>query len=94
MCPVPHHQPADAVDTSGAHLAQDLGGDDTIWPVVETLEWAAFENHPFDIGVINVHSAKPGGAAKDHPVLRHWGYPSASRRAPQMSAISTTPAVN
>ena len=27
----------------------DLGGDDTIWPVVEVLERAAFEERPFDV---------------------------------------------
>ena len=55
-------------------LDHDLGEDDTIWPVVEVLERAAFENRPFDIGVINVHSANPAGAAKIAQVLRHWGY--------------------
>jgi len=55
-------------------LDHDLGKDDTIWTVVEVLERAAFENRPFDIGVINVHSANPAGAAKIAQVLRHWGY--------------------
>src|SRR5262249_4138147 len=31
-------------------LDHDLGQDDTIWPVVEVLEQAAFEDRPFDIG--------------------------------------------
>jgi hypothetical protein len=44
-------------------LDYDLGEDDTIWPVVAVLERAAFEDHPFDIGIINVHSANPAGAA-------------------------------
>ena len=55
-------------------LDHDLGEDDTIWPVVEVLERAAFEDRRFDIGVINVHSANPAGAAKITQVLRHWGY--------------------
>lgn len=55
-------------------LDHDLGGDDTIWPVVETLERAAFEGQPFDVGVIVIHSANPAGAAKMAQVLRHWGY--------------------
>jgi hypothetical protein len=55
-------------------LDHDLGENDTIWPVVEVLERAAFEERPFDIGVINVHSANPAGAAKLVQVLRHWGY--------------------
>ena len=55
-------------------LDHDLGGDDTIWPVLEVLERAAFDMRPFDVGVINVHSANPAGAAKIAQVLRHWGY--------------------
>jgi hypothetical protein len=45
-------------------LDHDLGEDDTIWPVVELLERAAFDGRPFDVGVINIHSANPAGAAK------------------------------
>ncbi|SCF05784.1 hypothetical protein GA0070612_3406 [Micromonospora chokoriensis] len=30
-------------------LDHDLGGDDTIWPVVEVLERAAFDERPFDV---------------------------------------------
>src|SRR4051812_20467094 len=45
-------------------LDHDLGADDTVWPVVELLERAAFDDRRFDIGVINVHSANPVGAAK------------------------------
>lgn len=55
-------------------LDHDLGGDDTIWPVVEVLERAAFEERPFDIGVVYVHSANPPGAAKIMQALRRWGY--------------------
>ncbi|MGW3783575.1 cyclic-phosphate processing receiver domain-containing protein [Micromonospora chokoriensis] len=55
-------------------LDHDLGGDDTIWPVVEVLERAAFDERPFDVGVINVHSANPAGAAQVAQVLRRWGY--------------------
>ncbi|GAB3187147.1 hypothetical protein FHX75_12867 [Micromonospora palomenae] len=55
-------------------LDHDLGGDDTIWPVVEVLERAAFEERPFDIGVVYVHSANPAGLAKILQALRRWGY--------------------
>ncbi|GIJ10449.1 hypothetical protein Van01_36630 [Micromonospora andamanensis] len=41
---------------------------------MEVLEQPAFEERRFDIGVINVHSANPGGAARIAQVLRHWGY--------------------
>lgn len=55
-------------------LDHDLGADDTIWPVVEVLERAAFEERPFDIGAIHIHSANPAGAAKMAQALRTWGY--------------------
>ncbi|GAA4609226.1 hypothetical protein GCM10023107_90580 [Actinoplanes octamycinicus] len=56
-------------------LDHDLGDDDTIWPVVEVLERAAFEERPFDVGLILIHSANPSGAAKMSQALRRWGYP-------------------
>ena len=55
-------------------LDHDLGGEDTIWPVVEVLERAAFEESPFDIGTVYVHSANPPGAAKIVQALGRWGY--------------------
>lgn len=55
-------------------LDHDLGAGDTVWPVVEVLERAAFDGHRFDIGVVNVHSANPVGAARIVQVLRRWGY--------------------
>jgi hypothetical protein len=55
-------------------LDHDLGEQDTIWPVVEVLERAAFDGRPFDIGVITIHSANPAGATKMAQALRHWGY--------------------
>ena len=55
-------------------LDHDLGGDDTIWPVVELLEQAAFEERPFDIGTVYIHSANPPGAARIMQVLQRWDY--------------------
>ena len=55
-------------------LDHDLGGTDTIWPVVEVLERAAFDGLPFDVGVVVIHSANPAGAGKMAQALRHWGY--------------------
>ncbi|SDY48422.1 hypothetical protein SAMN05444365_102403 [Micromonospora pattaloongensis] len=55
-------------------LDHDLGDADTIWPVVEVLERAAFDGRPFDIGVIHVHSANPTGAGKMVQALQRWGY--------------------
>ncbi|MEV6303667.1 cyclic-phosphate processing receiver domain-containing protein [Actinoplanes sp. NPDC051861] len=56
-------------------LDHDLGDTDTIWPVVEVLERAAFEGRPFDVGVVVIHSANPAGAAKMAQALRRWNYP-------------------
>ena len=55
-------------------LDHDLGADDTIWPVVELLERAAFEQNAFDIGHVYIHSANPPGAAKIRQALQRWGY--------------------
>ncbi|MBG0564724.1 cyclic-phosphate processing receiver domain-containing protein [Actinoplanes aureus] len=55
-------------------LDHDLGEEDTIWPVVEVLERAAFAGRPFDVGLINIHSANPAGAARMARALRRWGY--------------------
>ncbi|MFA1540709.1 cyclic-phosphate processing receiver domain-containing protein [Actinomadura monticuli] len=55
-------------------LDHDLGGDDTIMPVVALLEEAAFDGRPFTIGMIFVHSANPSGAETLLRVLRRWDY--------------------
>lgn len=55
-------------------LDHDLGGDDSIMPVVALLEEAAFVGHPFNIGVIFVHSANPSGAETVVRVLKRWDY--------------------
>ncbi|MEU4792879.1 cyclic-phosphate processing receiver domain-containing protein [Micromonospora tulbaghiae] len=55
-------------------LDHDLGEDDTIWPVVEVLERAAFDGRPFDVGVVYVHSANPAGSERIMQTLRRWGY--------------------
>ena len=69
-------------------LDHDLGGDDTIWPVVEVLEMAAFEGRPFDIGVVLVHSANPPGVAKMLQALRRWGYEvRATTGSPQVAYL-------
>lgn len=55
-------------------LDHDLGGDDTIGPVVEVLERAAFDGEAFDIGTIFVHSANPAGADRIRRALDRWDY--------------------
>jgi hypothetical protein len=55
-------------------LDHDLGGEDTIWPVIAVLEEAAFTGSPHDVTMVYVHSANPPGAAKMVQALTRWGY--------------------
>ncbi|MFE1799775.1 cyclic-phosphate processing receiver domain-containing protein [Streptomyces sp. NPDC059517] len=55
-------------------LDHDLGGDDSIMPVVTLLEEAAFHGLPFQIGTVYVHSANPIGAETVVRCLAHWKY--------------------
>jgi hypothetical protein len=55
-------------------LDHDLGGDDTIMPVVALLEEAAFNGRPFNIGTVFVHSANPAGAETMARSLARWNY--------------------
>ena len=54
-------------DNAGKHIGElwldwDLGWTDTALPVVLLLEEACFNNSPFDIDVIYIHTANPSGA--------------------------------
>lgn len=53
-------------------LDHDLGGEDTIMPVVTLLEEAAFNGQPFHIGTVYVHSANPIGAETVVRSLTRW----------------------
>ncbi|MGW2255740.1 cyclic-phosphate processing receiver domain-containing protein [Kitasatospora sp. NPDC001660] len=55
-------------------LDHDLGGDDSIMPVVTLMEEAAFSGRPFQIGTVFVHSANPIGAETVVRSLRRWKY--------------------
>ncbi|MFE7889650.1 cyclic-phosphate processing receiver domain-containing protein [Streptomyces sp. NPDC057412] len=55
-------------------LDHDLGGDDSILPVVTLLEEAAFRGRPFRIGTVYVHSANPIGAETVVRSLTRWNY--------------------
>lgn len=55
-------------------LDHDLGGDDTIWPVVRTLEDAALGNEPVEIGNVHVHASRAGPAHEMVMSLRRLGY--------------------
>ncbi|MFJ7969073.1 cyclic-phosphate processing receiver domain-containing protein [Streptomyces sp. NPDC096324] len=55
-------------------LDHDLGGDDTIMPVVTLLEEAAFNGRPFQVGTVFVHSANPIGAETVMRSLARWSY--------------------
>ncbi|MFG3280473.1 cyclic-phosphate processing receiver domain-containing protein [Streptomyces sp. NPDC048111] len=56
-------------------LDHDLGGDDSILPVVTLLEEAAFHGRPFRIGMVYVHSANPIGSETVVRSLTRWNYP-------------------
>ncbi|MFJ6381207.1 cyclic-phosphate processing receiver domain-containing protein [Kitasatospora sp. NPDC092039] len=55
-------------------LDHDLGGDDSILPVVTLMEEAAFDGRPFRIGTVFVHSANPVGAETVVRSLTRWNY--------------------
>lgn len=55
-------------------LDHDLGGDDSILPVVTLMEEAAFNGRPFRIGTVFVHSANPIGAETVVRSLTRWNY--------------------
>lgn len=55
-------------------LDHDLGGDDTIWPVVRLLEDAHLAGHPFDIGLVHVHAARTGAAHQMVISMRRAAY--------------------
>ncbi len=55
-------------------LDHDLGGDDTIRPVVLYLEERAFNDERVDVGEILVHTANPVGAAAMVAGLQRYGY--------------------
>ncbi|MBC9715665.1 hypothetical protein H9Y04_24270 [Streptomyces sp. TRM66268-LWL] len=55
-------------------LDHDLGGEDSIMPVVTLLEEAASQGRPFRIGTVYVHSANPIGAETMVRSLSRWNY--------------------
>ncbi|MEV5842916.1 cyclic-phosphate processing receiver domain-containing protein [Streptomyces sp. NPDC051985] len=55
-------------------LDHDLGGDDSVLPVVTLMEEAAFHGRPFRIGTVFVHSANPIGAETVVRSLTRWNY--------------------
>ncbi|MFQ3560528.1 hypothetical protein QZN11_27605 [Streptomyces gramineus] len=55
-------------------LDHDLGGDDSILPVITLMEEAAFNGQPFRIGTVFVHSANPIGAETVVRSLTRWNY--------------------
>ncbi|WP_441248095.1 cyclic-phosphate processing receiver domain-containing protein [Kitasatospora sp. McL0602] len=67
-------------------LDHDLGGDDTIMPVVTLLEEAAFNGRPFQIGAVFVHSANPIGAETVVRSLTRWSYRVQRATAPTSTA--------
>lgn len=54
-------------------LDHDLGGEDTIMPVVDMLAEKAFNDEPYPADIV-VHTANPVGRETIVRVLRRWGY--------------------
>jgi hypothetical protein len=55
-------------------LDHDLGGDQTIWPVVRVLEAFALKGTRWDIGVVKIHAQRSGPAYEIGVSLRRVGY--------------------
>lgn len=55
-------------------LDHDLGGDDTIMPVVDYLSERAFNERPLSIGRIFVHTQNSVGAKQMLASLTRYGY--------------------
>jgi hypothetical protein len=55
-------------------LDHDLGGDETIWPVVRVLEQFALKGTGWDIGVVKIHAQRSGPAYEIGVSLRRVGY--------------------
>ena len=55
-------------------LDHDLGGTDTIWPVIDELIARARDGRPYPASRVVVHSANPVGAARMMQALERW-YP-------------------
>lgn len=50
------------------------GRDHTTMPVVDALLAAAYDDHPYDIGLILLHTSNPVGAARMHQALAQAHY--------------------
>ena len=65
-------------------LDHDLGGDDTIWPVVRLLEDAHLQGTPFDIGLVHIQASRSGPAHRLAVSLRRAGYPTERPTDPRL----------
>jgi len=55
-------------------LDHDLGGDDTSMPIVDWLSERAFNDNPYPIDRIVIHTANPVGSKNIAIGLTRWGY--------------------
>lgn len=55
-------------------LDHDLGGEDTVWPVIRLLEDAHLCGRPFDITTVHIHTARAGPAHQMGISLRRAAY--------------------
>ena len=59
---------------SAVWLDHDLGGTDTINPVIDFLAEQSFLGQPVPVKTIYVHTSNPAGASSMLAVLRKYGY--------------------
>lgn len=57
-------------------LDHDLGGDDTIMPVIAWLCMKSTEDTPLDVDLVLVHTSNPSGADAMVRSLRNYHYPT------------------
>lgn len=55
-------------------LDHDLGGDDTIWPVIHLLDDGQLAGEPFDVGLIHIQASRTGPAHRMGVSLRRAEY--------------------
>ena len=73
-------------------LDHDLGGYDTVVPVLDRMCELAFERTPVDVGLVIIHSSNPA-ARRLLPVLERYGYRARGLgAAPWLAGTLPTPA--
>lgn len=71
-------------------LDHDLGGDDTAMPVVDMLSETAFNDDPFPVRRVYVHSMNNVGAERMMRSLQNYGYPAVRVKAREHVIVKET----